>query len=107
MRFVDTGVESVQTVETENVINEFQAGSLFGEIALMDSSKSIRVLSTMTKTDCILLQINKEAFDIMIRDKMNKDRDEMGKFVYQSIPKLKDNFTLYNVIHNVHVLFQE
>ena len=73
----------------------------------MDASKSIRALSAMTKTDCILLRINKEAFDIMIRDKINKDRDEMGKFVYSSVPKLKENFTLYNVIHNVHVLFQE
>lgn len=64
------------------------------------------MLSAMTKTDCILLLFNQEAFDLIIKEKLKKEKEELGKFVYNSLPKLKDFFSLYSVSSNVHVLFK-
>lgn len=73
----------------------------------MDSNKATRVLSAMTKTDCILLILNQEAFDIMVKEKLKRERDELGKFVYNSLPNLMDHFSLPAVSSNVHVIFKE
>jgi CRP-like cAMP-binding protein len=107
VRYLNTGAENVTCVETENIVVEFQTGKLFGEIALLDPSKATRALSAMTKIDSIFLILNMEAFDIIVKDKLKRDREEMGKFVHTSIPKLKDYFSLFSVISNVHVLFKE
>lgn len=48
----------------------------------------------MTKTDCILLVLNHEAFDIMVREKIKKEREELGKFVCNSMPRLKETIGL-------------
>lgn len=48
----------------------------------------------MTKTDCVLMILNTEAFDIIAKEKLKRERDEMGRFVHNSIPKLKENFGL-------------
>mmetsp|Transcript_43285 Transcript_43285/g.41675 ORF Transcript_43285/g.41675 Transcript_43285/m.41675 type:complete len:95 (+) Transcript_43285:926-1210(+) len=61
----------------------------------------------MTKTDCILLYVNMEAFDILIKEKLKKGREERGKFVHSSIPRLREFFGLQNVCSNVHLLFKD
>ncbi len=107
MRHIDTGNEGITCVETENVVAEFPKGKLFGEIALLDPAKATRVLSAMTKTDCIFIYMNQEAFDIMVKEKLKREKEELGKFVYNTLPKIKENFSLYAVSSNVHLLFKE
>lgn len=107
MRYVNTGKEGLNCVETENVVAEFPKGRLFGEIALIDPSKATRVLSAMTKTDCIFIILNQEAFDIILREKLKREREDLGKFVYNSMPRLKEFFSLPAVSSNVHVIFKE
>jgi CRP-like cAMP-binding protein len=80
---------------------------MFGEIALLDPNKATRALSAMSKTDCIFLLLNFEAFDLLIKEKLKREREMMGKFVHSSIPFLSENFTLYNVVSNVHILFKK
>lgn len=58
IRYIDTGSEGITNVDVENIIVEFYKGKLFGELALLDSSKKTRALSAMTKSDCILLMLN-------------------------------------------------
>ena len=53
MRYLDNA-----HVEVENVIVEFPKGRLFGEIALTNPEKATRMLSDMTKNECILLVFN-------------------------------------------------
>jgi hypothetical protein len=48
------------------------------------------MLSAMTKNDCILLVFNQEAFDIIIKEKLKKEREELGRFVCNSMPKLTE-----------------
>lgn len=74
---------------------------------MMDPEKATRVLSAMTKTDCILLTMNKEVFNMMVKEQIKKEREEKGKFVYNSIPKLKENVSLFSVTYNANIIFKE
>ena len=74
---------------------------------MLDSSKTKRMLGAMSKTDCSLLVLNSEAFDLLIKEKLKKEREELGKFVYQCIPRIKEFYSLYSVLLNVHLLFKE
>lgn len=58
MRYLENGEDGLYSVETETVIVTFEKNRLFGEIALLDSTKATRMLSALTKTDCILLLLN-------------------------------------------------
>lgn len=84
----------------------FPKGRLFGEIALLDPSKATRMLSGMTKVDCILLIFNQDAFDSLIKEKLKREKEVMGKFVHDTIPRLKDFLSFQAVCSNVHVLFK-
>lgn len=67
-------------------MSELESGRLFGEIALLDPNKATRALSAMCRSDCILLLLNFEAFDLLIKEKLKREREAMGKFVHLSIP---------------------
>jgi hypothetical protein len=43
----------------------------------------------------------------MLKEKFKRERDELGKFVHNSLPKLKEHFSLSAVSSNVHVIFKE
>lgn len=73
----------------------------------MDITKTKRKLSAMTKSDCILLLINKEAFELAFKEKMRKERDEMGRFIYQSVPKLRDFFGIKTVTFDALIIFKQ
>jgi CRP-like cAMP-binding protein len=45
---------------------------MFGEIALLERGKSARVLSAMTKTDCILVELNSESFELLAKEKIKR-----------------------------------
>lgn len=75
MRYTEKGQNGHYSVECENTIVTFNKGKLFGEIALLEPSKATRLLSALTKTDCILLVLNQEAFDIIIKEKLKKNRE--------------------------------
>lgn len=79
---------------------------IFGEIALMNPKKRVRTLSAMTKNDCILLILNTEAFDIIVKEKLKREREDLGRYVHENLPTLKDNFSLYSVLSTVHVVFK-
>mmetsp|Transcript_27328 Transcript_27328/g.26374 ORF Transcript_27328/g.26374 Transcript_27328/m.26374 type:complete len:105 (+) Transcript_27328:421-735(+) len=61
----------------------------------------------MTREDSILLLLNFEAFDLLGKEKIKREREKMGQFVYQYIPCMKENFTLYNVVINVNHIFKQ
>jgi CRP-like cAMP-binding protein len=56
---------------------------------MLDPENTPRALSAITKTDCILLKLNNEAFELLVKEKLKKDREDLGRFVYNSFPKIK------------------
>jgi hypothetical protein len=83
----------------ETVVTEFKKGRLFGEIALINSGNSQkRTLSAKTLTDCILVEIDKEVFDIILKEKLRRERDDLGRFIYKSLPCLSHYYTLDGVL---------
>lgn len=95
---MNKGNDNLTSIEMENKIIEYESPELFGENALMDETKKVRKLSAMTKTDSVLMILNLEAFDMMIRENENREREEIGKFVHREFPKLKENFGITSVI---------
>ena len=63
----------------ETKVNEFDKGRIFGEIALIDQTKNPkRVLTARAMTDCILIKITKEVFDMILKEKFRRERDLLG-----------------------------
>lgn len=42
----------------------------------------------------------------MVKEKIKKEREDMGKFVCNSMPKLTEIIGLSTVVSNVHVIFE-
>lgn len=42
----------------------------------------------------------------MVKEKIKKEREDLGKFVCNSMPKLKETIGLPAVVSNVHVVFE-
>ena len=64
-------------VEEETKVAECGVGVVIGEIAMMDPLKATRALSGMAKTDCIFLLLNKDAFEILVKEKLKKEREQL------------------------------
>jgi CRP-like cAMP-binding protein len=60
----------------ESKVNEFEKGRMFGEIALIDQDKNQkRVLTAKAMSDCIIIKIPKEVFDMLLKERLKKERD--------------------------------
>lgn len=68
---------------------EQSVGIMIGEIAMMNENAT-RALSGMAKTDCIFLLLNKEAFDILVKEKEKKENEALTQFIFDSVPKMRD-----------------
>lgn len=42
----------------------------------------------------------------MVKEKLKKEREDLGKFVCNSMPRLKETIGLATVISNAHVIFE-
>mmetsp|Transcript_6793 Transcript_6793/g.6027 ORF Transcript_6793/g.6027 Transcript_6793/m.6027 type:complete len:223 (+) Transcript_6793:104-772(+) len=92
-------------IEEEVKCGECGEGTLIGEIAMINLDKSGRAKSVMAKTDCFFLVLNQEAFEILVKDKLKKERDLLGMFIYNAIPKMKEQFSFTKVVKNAHLIF--
>jgi CRP-like cAMP-binding protein len=78
----------IKTIEIEKKVGECEAGTLIGELAMTDHAP--RALSAMTKTNCVFLILNKEAFDILLKGEIKKMREAMATFLLEHFPNLKE-----------------
>jgi hypothetical protein len=74
---------------------------------MMSTKSSMRALTGVCSTDCVMLHLNKTIFDILGRDKINKEREELADVIYKSIPNLKANYTFSRVIRGAPFIFKE
>jgi hypothetical protein len=65
---------------------------MIGEIAMLDPTKALRSLSGLTKTDCVFLLLNHDAFDILVKEKLKKENEALCQFVFDTLPRIKDLF---------------
>ena len=86
-------------------------GQLIGEIAMMggqiEGSHPRRALTGVCSTPCITLELNRQVFDIIGRDQMNKEREALARVIYDSLPFLKDNYTFARVLRGAPFIFKE
>ena len=88
-------------VEEETKVKELAAGIMIGEIAMMEENAR-RLLSGMAKTDCVFLLLNRDVFDMVVKEKMKKENEQLCQFVFDSIPKMKEQFQFKKILKKVH-----
>ena len=75
----NTDCSTFNSIILETKVNEFESGRLFGEIAMIDQSKNPkRVLTAKASTECILIKFSKEVFDMILKERYRKEREQLG-----------------------------
>jgi hypothetical protein len=68
--------DGIMTKELEEILfSSDEIGKMTGENALAGSEKKTRMLSVMANTDCVFLMLNKDAFDILVRDELKREKE--------------------------------
>ena len=94
-------MDNYVVVEEETKVKELAAGIMIGEIAMMEENAR-RLLSGMAKTDCVFLLLNRDVFDMVVKEKMKKENEQLCQFVFDSIPKMKEQFQFKKILKKVH-----
>lgn len=84
---------------------EQSVGIMIGEIAMMNPENTTRALSGMAKTDCIFLLLNREAFDILVKEKEKKECEALTSIIFTSVPSMEEQYKFKKVVKTVKILF--
>ncbi|CDW91816.1 camp-dependent protein kinase regulatory [Stylonychia lemnae] len=93
------------TVEEEFKVVELGVGIMIGEVAMMDKN-GVRALSGMAKNDSIFLLLNREAFDVLVKEREKKENEVLTQFIFDSVPKIRDLFQFKKVVKTVKINFK-
>lgn len=100
-------MENMVIVEEEiKMPFEQSVGVMIGEIAMMNPGTT-RALSGMAKTDCVFLLLNRESFDILVKEKEKKECEALTTFIFDCVPKMREQFQFKKVVKTVKILFQQ
>lgn len=70
---------------------EQSVGVMIGEIAMLNPGTT-RALTGMAKTDCVFLLLNRESFDILVKEKEKKENEALTTFIFDCVPKMREQF---------------
>ena len=79
-------------------------GELLGELAFLGSP--YRSLSAVALTDCLVIVLNLTAFNMVVKDRLMREQEEVGTFVFNILPGLKDFYSFNKVKSNAYILFK-
>lgn len=81
-----------------------------GEVAMLnheDPLKNKRLFTCVVKSDIsILLGLDVNVFNILVREKQKKQIEQLGMFLYQTLPAVTINFTLKKITQHASYIFQ-
>jgi len=67
----------------------------------------MRENTVICKTDCIILEIEQDIFEILIKQKMRRDREKLADQVIASFPKISKFYTLMRITDNATASFNK
>jgi len=70
---------SLTCTKNEAVIKKYESGDVFGELALLYNCK--RAASITSDTDCQLFVLDRETFNHIVKDSMQKKREKYEDFL--------------------------
>ena len=79
-------------------------GALLGELTFLGSP--YRSLSAVARTDCLVIVLNLTAFNMVVKDRLMREQDEVGSFVFNILPGLRDFYSFNKVKSNAYILFK-
>ena len=57
--------------------------------------------SAICKTDCILLEIEQDSFDLVQKQKIRKEKEEIKQFIINSLKKLTLYYSNFRLLENL------
>ena len=61
----------------------------------------------MAHVDSMFIFINSTVFDLIVKEALKKEKEDIGEFIYKSIPRMKEMATLQKVTKNVQNVFKQ
>ena len=76
-----------------------------GELSLL--GKPFRQLSACALVDCLVIVLNLTAFNLVVKDRLQREQQEMGNFIYNTMPGFKHFFTLSKIGSIAYLIFKQ
>lgn len=99
LRQIDSTLDQLRKIQFKK-IGSAQAGNLIGDIEGHDSISSKRQFTAMCKTDCILLELEQDVFDVLNKQRKRKDREFKTNHIIRTFPRILKSYTTYNISQN-------
>jgi len=109
---IDVTINQLQLMQNQKMWSA-KSGELLGQInqdgqtsRSTSGAGSLRVShrqeTLICKSDCIILEIEQDIFDILIKQKLRKDREKVADQILVSFPKISKYYTLLRITENAY-----
>lgn len=94
------------------LVSVIGAGKLMGEVSMMqavkkDQSRGKRLLNGACKSDvCILLVLNTVVFDLIIKEALRRERENIARFVYGNLPGIRQSYTFNKILSTISYVWE-
>ena len=73
----------------------------------VDSNKNQRLFSCVCQSQFVLvIQINNTVFDMLYRERIKKQRENLAKFILQCFPGVSKNYTMHRITSSMDYIFK-
>ena len=91
----------------ERRVASMQAGQVIGSMELVDKSESNkRDFTSFCKTDCILLQLEQDIFNIIYKQKVSRERQNLLKKIIDGFPSILKYYTEIRLLDTNHLYWK-
>lgn len=103
---VDTSLDYLRKMQFQKC-GSAQAGELIGDIDGGDQSHLKKEFTAICKTDCILLELEQDVFDVLNKQRLKRQREfRISQFV-STFPKSKQLYTIYSIGQKVPPIMKQ
>jgi len=92
-------------------IGSATAGKLIGEVSMKyrdDPAKNRRIYSCFTESEfAIVILMNHTVFDILLKEKLKPDSEQLSHFIYTTLPGISHNYTFNKVNTHSSYIFEQ
>ena len=78
-----------------------------GELIGNDPDADAVQKTAVCKSDCVILVLNRDVFEILEKKKQQKKKSELAQFLVDKIPTFLKHYSLYRLTDNAHQIFIE
>jgi len=97
LKKIDDTIDKLLKIDGSK-IGHFERGELFGtKLESLDAYTKKMAYTCVCKTDCILLELEHDLFDILQRQQIRKQKEFLISHLLRTFPKLTNHYTEYRI----------